>query len=169
MRDKIVRRLPSWQRPGVVSQQRFRLRRLTLVKRVPKLRFESFCFIPIFSLFSCALLHSCKHRLSPLRQLLYNCPRIRLTTNTYFAKYHVSKSHVVLSLRDSGKTLHFVLLAFPSSHIKSAWQESSPVSNSRAYSVSWRLTISVLTKVLKQICHRKTFFFNLPKIAFLRL
>merc|ERR1711951_127492 len=33
MRNKIVRRLPSWQRSGVVSQQRWRLRRLTLVKR----------------------------------------------------------------------------------------------------------------------------------------
>ena len=40
MRNKIVRRLPSWQRSGVVSQQRLRLRRLTLVKHVPKLRSE---------------------------------------------------------------------------------------------------------------------------------
>ena len=50
MRSKIVRRLPSWQRSGVVSQQRLRLRRLTLVKRIPKLRFESVSN-PIFSLF----------------------------------------------------------------------------------------------------------------------
>ena len=52
MRNKIVRRLPSWQRSGVVSQQRLRLRRLTLVKRVPKLRFEpvSFLFLAFFSL-----------------------------------------------------------------------------------------------------------------------
>ena len=51
MRDKIVRRLPSWQRSGVVSQQRLRLRRLTLVKRIPKLRFESvsFQFLACFS------------------------------------------------------------------------------------------------------------------------
>ena len=40
MRDKIVRRLPSSQRSGVGSQQRLRLRRLNLVKRIPKLRFE---------------------------------------------------------------------------------------------------------------------------------
>ena len=52
MRNKIVRRLPSWQRSGVVSQQRLRLRRLTLVQRVPKLRFEpvSFLFLACFSL-----------------------------------------------------------------------------------------------------------------------
>ena len=51
MRNKIVRRLPSWQRSGVVSQQRLRLRRLTLVKRVPKLRFEpvSFLLLACFS------------------------------------------------------------------------------------------------------------------------
>ena len=51
MRSKIVRRLPSWQRSGVVSQQRLRLRRLTLVKRIPKLRFESvsFLFLACFS------------------------------------------------------------------------------------------------------------------------
>ena len=51
MRDKIVRRLPSWQRPGVVSQQRLRLRRFdSTVKRVPKLRFEpvSFLFLACF-------------------------------------------------------------------------------------------------------------------------
>ena len=50
MREKIVRRLPSWQRPGVVSQQRLRLTRLTLVKRIPKLRFEpvSFLFLACF-------------------------------------------------------------------------------------------------------------------------
>ena len=50
MGNKIVRRLPFWQRSGVVSQQRLRLRRLTLVKRIPKLRFESVSN-PIFSLF----------------------------------------------------------------------------------------------------------------------
>ena len=50
MRDKIVRRLPSWQRSGVVSQQRLRLRCFTLVNRVPKLRFEfvSFRFLACF-------------------------------------------------------------------------------------------------------------------------
>ena len=52
MRDKIVRRLPSWQRSGVVSQQRLRLRRLTLVKRIHKLSFESaaFLFLACFSI-----------------------------------------------------------------------------------------------------------------------
>ena len=45
MRNKIVRRLPSWQRSGVVSQQRLRLRRLPLVKRVRKLRFEPVSFL----------------------------------------------------------------------------------------------------------------------------
>ena len=50
MRSKIVRRLPSWQRSGVVSQQRLRFRRLTLVKHVPNLRFEHVSN-PIFSLF----------------------------------------------------------------------------------------------------------------------
>ena len=51
MRNKIVRRLPSWQRVVVVSQQRLRLRRLTLVKRISKLRFESvsFLFLACFS------------------------------------------------------------------------------------------------------------------------
>ena len=54
MRDKRERRQPSWQRSGVVSQQRLRLRRLTFVKSVPKLRFEPVAFlflaywIPIF-------------------------------------------------------------------------------------------------------------------------
>ena len=53
MRSKIVRRLPSWQRSGVLSQQRLRLRRLTLVKRIHKLRFESvsFLFLVCFSIF----------------------------------------------------------------------------------------------------------------------
>ena len=41
MRDKIVGRLLSWQRSGVLSQQRLRLGCLTLVNHVPKLRFES--------------------------------------------------------------------------------------------------------------------------------
>ena len=53
MRSKIVRRLPSWQRSGVVSQQRLRLRRFdSLVKRSPKLRFEpvSFLFLVCFSI-----------------------------------------------------------------------------------------------------------------------
>merc|ERR1711951_285195 len=53
MRSKIVRRLPSWQRPGVVSQQRLRLRRFdSLVKRSPKLRFGpvSFLFLVCFSI-----------------------------------------------------------------------------------------------------------------------
>ena len=52
MRNKIVRRLPSWQRPGVVSQQRLRLRRLILVNRIPQLRFESvsFLFLACFSI-----------------------------------------------------------------------------------------------------------------------
>ena len=52
MRNKIVRRLPSWQRSGVVSQQRLRLRRLTLVSCVPKFRFEpvSFLFLACFSI-----------------------------------------------------------------------------------------------------------------------
>ena len=45
MRSKIVRRLPSWQRSGVVSQQCLRLRRLTLVNRVPKLRLEPVWFL----------------------------------------------------------------------------------------------------------------------------
>ena len=52
MRKKIVRRLPSWQRSGVVSQQRLRLRRFdSLVKRSPKLRSEpvSFLFLVCFS------------------------------------------------------------------------------------------------------------------------
>ena len=36
-----MRQLPSWQRSGVVSQQRLRLRRFdSLVKREPKPRFE---------------------------------------------------------------------------------------------------------------------------------
>ena len=51
MRSKIVRRLPSWQRSGVVSQQRLRLRRFdSLVKRSPKLRSEpvSFLFLVCF-------------------------------------------------------------------------------------------------------------------------
>ena len=50
MRIKIVRRLPSWQRFGVVSQQRLRLRCLTLVNRLPKLRLEpvSFLFLLVF-------------------------------------------------------------------------------------------------------------------------
>ena len=49
---RLVRRLPSWQRPGVVSQQRLWVRRLTLVNRVPKLRFEpvSFLFLACFSI-----------------------------------------------------------------------------------------------------------------------
>ena len=34
MRNKIVRRRPSWKLSGVVSKQRLRLRRLTLVKRM---------------------------------------------------------------------------------------------------------------------------------------
>ena len=45
MRNKIVRRLPSWEQSGVVSQQRLRLRRLTLVKRVSKGRFEYVLFL----------------------------------------------------------------------------------------------------------------------------
>ena len=46
MRDKIVRRLPSWQRSGVVSHERLRLRRFdSLVKRSPNLRFEPVSFI----------------------------------------------------------------------------------------------------------------------------
>ena len=51
MRNKIVRRLHFWQLSSVVSQQRLRLRRLTLVNRVPKLRFElvSFLFLTCFS------------------------------------------------------------------------------------------------------------------------
>ena len=40
----ILRQLPSWQRPGVVSQQRLRLRRLTLVKRIPNWRTLSHYF-----------------------------------------------------------------------------------------------------------------------------
>ena len=53
MWSKIVRRLPSWQRSGVVSQQRLRLRRFdSLVKRSPKLRSEpvSFLFLVCFSI-----------------------------------------------------------------------------------------------------------------------
>ena len=59
MRSKIVRRLPSWQRSDVVSQQRLRLRRFdSLVKRSPELRSEpvSFLFLVFFSIriiFSC--------------------------------------------------------------------------------------------------------------------
>ena len=52
MRNKIVRRLPSWQRSGVVSQQRLRLGRFdSLVKRERKLRSEpvSFLFLVCFS------------------------------------------------------------------------------------------------------------------------
>ena len=45
MRDKIVRRLPLCQRSGVVSQQRLRLTRLTLVNRVVKLVFEPVLFL----------------------------------------------------------------------------------------------------------------------------
>ena len=45
MRDKIVRRLTSWQWSGVVSQQRLRLGRSTLVKRVQKFRFEPILFL----------------------------------------------------------------------------------------------------------------------------
>ena len=55
MRSKIVRRLHSRQRSGVVSQQRLRLRRFdSLVKRSPKLRFEpvSFLFWVCFSICS---------------------------------------------------------------------------------------------------------------------
>ena len=51
MRSKIVRRLPSWQRSGVVSQQRLRLRRFdSLIKRSSKLRSEpvSFLFLVCF-------------------------------------------------------------------------------------------------------------------------
>ena len=50
MWNKVVRQIPSWQRSSV-SQQRLRLRRLTLVKRAPKLRFEpvSFLFLACFS------------------------------------------------------------------------------------------------------------------------
>ena len=46
-----MRRLPSSQRSGVVSQQLLWLRRLTLVKRVRKPRFEnlSFLFLACFS------------------------------------------------------------------------------------------------------------------------
>ena len=51
MQNKIVRRQPSWQRLGFVSQQRLRLRCLTLVKRIPKLRFESVSF-PFLACFS---------------------------------------------------------------------------------------------------------------------
>ena len=47
MRNKIVRRISSWQRSGVVSQQRLRLRLLTLVNRVPKLRFEPVSFLSL--------------------------------------------------------------------------------------------------------------------------
>ena len=43
--NKMVKRLPSWQRSGVVSQQRLRLRLLTLVKRVSKLWFELIWFL----------------------------------------------------------------------------------------------------------------------------
>ena len=51
MRSKIVRRLPSWQLSDVVSQQRLQLRRLALVNRIPKLRFDpvSFLFLSSFS------------------------------------------------------------------------------------------------------------------------
>ena len=52
MRSKIMRRLPSWQRSGVVSQQRLRLRRFDrLVKSSPKLMFEPvpFLFLVCFS------------------------------------------------------------------------------------------------------------------------
>ena len=54
MRNKIVRWQPSWQRSGVVSQQRLRLRRLTLANRVPKLRFEpvSFSFACFYLMFN---------------------------------------------------------------------------------------------------------------------
>ena len=54
MRSKIVRRLHSRQRSGVVSQQRLRLRRFdSLVKRSPKLRSEpvSFLFLVCFYIF----------------------------------------------------------------------------------------------------------------------
>ena len=46
-----MRRLPSWQRSGVVSQQRLRFRRFdSLVKRAPKFRSEhvSFLFLVCF-------------------------------------------------------------------------------------------------------------------------
>ena len=51
MQSKIVRRLPSWQRSGLVSQQRLRLRYLNLAKHVPRLRFESvsLLFLAYFS------------------------------------------------------------------------------------------------------------------------
>ena len=45
MQRKIVRRLPCWQWSSTVSQQSLRLRRLTLVNRVPKLRFEHVSFL----------------------------------------------------------------------------------------------------------------------------
>ena len=45
-RNKIVKRLPFWQRCGFVSQQRLRLGRLTLVNRVPKLKY--FLFLACF-------------------------------------------------------------------------------------------------------------------------
>ena len=51
LEEKIARRLPSWQRSGVVSQQRLWLRRFdSLVKCSPKLRFEpgSFLFLVCF-------------------------------------------------------------------------------------------------------------------------
>eukprot|EP00493_Phyllostaurus_siculus_P012938 UN13127 len=51
MRSRMVRRLHSRKRSGVVSQQRLRLRRLdSLVKRSPKLRSEpvSFLFLVCF-------------------------------------------------------------------------------------------------------------------------
>ena len=46
MRSKIVRRLHSWQRSGVVLQQRLRVRRIdNLVKGLPKLRSEPVSFL----------------------------------------------------------------------------------------------------------------------------
>ena len=51
--SNLVRRQPSWQRSGVLSQQSLRLRRFdSLVKRSPKLRFEpvSFLFLFYFSI-----------------------------------------------------------------------------------------------------------------------
>eukprot|EP00493_Phyllostaurus_siculus_P004539 UN04560 len=45
MRNKIVRRLHSWQQSGVVSRHQLRLKRWTLVKRLPKLRFEHVSFL----------------------------------------------------------------------------------------------------------------------------
>ena len=70
-RQRTVKRLPLWQRSGVVSQQLLRLRRLTFVKRVPKSRFEfvSFLFLGCFSI-------NCKTLVAVGKKLINTRPEI---------------------------------------------------------------------------------------------